>query len=128
VRTAGEIVAAARGCIGARFRPHGRDPAFGLDCVGVAGIAFDRRVPGDYALRGGATEAIGRSMEATGLVAIAVTEARAGDLVLMDGGPGQLHIGIMTDRGFVHADARLRRVIETPGRPARMIGVWREVG
>jgi hypothetical protein len=28
-----------------------------------------------------------------------------------------MHLGIMTDRGFVHADARLGKVVETPGLP-----------
>jgi murein DD-endopeptidase / murein LD-carboxypeptidase len=34
---------------------------------------------------------------------------------------------VLTDGGFVHADAGLRRVVETPGRPdATLIGAWRE--
>jgi hypothetical protein len=44
-------------------------------------------------------------------------------------GPAQLHLAILTGRGFIHADARLRRVVETPGRPdPAPIMVWREEG
>ena len=40
-----------------------------------------------------------------------------GDLLLMRVGDEQMHLGIMTDRGFVHADARRGKVVETPGLP-----------
>ncbi|PTW48809.1 hypothetical protein C8J25_101308 [Sphingomonas faeni] len=41
-------------------------------------------------------------------------------------GPGQVHLGIRTAAGFVHADASLRRVVERPGMPPwPLIGVWR---
>lgn len=33
------VVARARAAIGARFRPRGRVPEAGLDCVGLAGWA-----------------------------------------------------------------------------------------
>jgi len=115
-------VVAARGCVGARFRPHGRDPSYGLDCVGVAAIAFGRGVPGDYALRGGTAEVAARAIEAIGLRR--VDAAEAGDLVLIEAGMGQLHLAVMTDGGFVHADAGLRRVVESPGQPAGMVGAW----
>ena len=36
------IIAAARAAIGARFRLHGRDPATGLDCVGLVACAAPR--------------------------------------------------------------------------------------
>ena len=42
---------------------------------------------------------------------------RVGDLLLMAVAEDQLHLGVLTLRGFVHADARLRRVVETPGLP-----------
>lgn len=47
-------------------------------------------------------------------------------MLLMAAGPGQLHLGIRTVGGFVHADAGLRRVVERPGMPPwPLIGVWR---
>ena len=42
---------------------------------------------------------------------------RAGDLVLFRAGPGQLHLGIASEDGVIHADASLRRVVERPGMP-----------
>jgi hypothetical protein len=36
----------------------------------------------------------------------------------MSAGPQQIHLGIRTAAGFVHAHAGIRRVVETPGTPA----------
>ena len=55
-----------------------------------------------------------------------VDSPHAGDLLLLAPGPYQHHLAILTDRGFVHADAGLRRVVETPGWPAwPLVGAWR---
>ncbi len=60
---------------------------------------------------------------------VRVDEAEAGDVLLMAAGPGQVHLGIRTVGGFVHADAGLRRVVERPGMPPwPLIGVWRMGG
>jgi murein DD-endopeptidase / murein LD-carboxypeptidase len=127
MRRSDAIVARARACVGAPFRPHGRDPRWGLDCVGVAAIAFEKIVPADYSLRGRDAEGIKGMIARAGLTAVPCRQADAGDLVLIEAGPAQLHLAILTERGFVHADARLRRVVETPGpiRPTP-IGAWRE--
>lgn len=120
------VVVRARACIGARFLAHGRDPAFGLDCVGVAAVAFGCEVAGGYALRGGDPARIITGIEQRGLVR-GEDPARPGDLLLIAAGHGQLHLAIRTDTGFVHACARLRRVVETPGLPAgTTLGFWRE--
>jgi len=110
----------ARGAIGARFRLHGRDVAHGLDCVGLAGLAYKAQVPRGYALRGGSAERVEELVRAAGLVRAA--DARPGDLVLFRAGPGQLHLGIASEVGVIHADAGLRRVVERPGVPP-----WPEV-
>ena len=50
-----DIAARARSLVGVRFRPQGRDPGIGLDCVGLAAVSADvpvERVRRDYALRG----------------------------------------------------------------------------
>ena len=123
------IVARARGCVGARYRPFGRIAAFGLDCVGVAGIALGLPVPANYQLRGGDAERIAQSIARPGLERIATDAAGAGDLTLLEAGIGQLHLIVLTERGYVHADAMLRRVVETPGAPAGLLlGVWRKEG
>jgi murein DD-endopeptidase / murein LD-carboxypeptidase len=108
-----EIVARARALIGARFRPQGRSAATGLDCIGVVAVAIGARdVPADYALRGGTVEALAAELVRAGPRA-ADGPAR-GDVLLMRPGAGQLHLGIFTGGGFVHADAGLRRVVERP--------------
>jgi hypothetical protein len=125
-------VAAARHAVGARFRLHGRDPVTGLDCVGLAVWAlsaggFAGAVPSGYALRGGDQEAVAALITDLGLVA--VVGAGPGDLVLAVSGPGQLHLMILTEGGFVHADAMLRRVVERPGAvPWPVLGCWRFLG
>ena len=120
-----EIVARARACVGARFKLQGRDPAFGLDCVGLAGWAFEVAADGGYGLRGGDPDAIAARVEAAGVVPIAVAGAGAGDLVLIAAAPRQYHLAVLTESGFVHAHAGLRRVVETPGRPDAVVRAWR---
>lgn len=123
---------AALALVGARFRLHGREPSHGLDCIGVAAAAlkaagFEGAVPSGYALRGGSAEAVVRFMDAAGLVRADPQEP--GDILLLQTGPAQLHLAVRTARGFVHADARLRRVVETPGAPLwPLLGAWRYSG
>lgn len=125
------IAAAARTLVGARFRPQGRDPAIGLDCIGVVAVAFARAgitvdAPGDYPQRGGDPARIAARIDAAGLRRVAPAKAVAGDVLLLAAGPAQLHVAVLTATGFVHADAGLRRVVETPGRPQwPAIGAWR---
>ncbi|MBC7985664.1 MAG: peptidoglycan endopeptidase [Sphingomonadaceae bacterium] len=121
-------VAAARACVGARFRAQGRDPATGLDCVGLAAFAVRAGaarldVPNGYRLRG-SVERVAAGLEALGFAR--AQELAPGDLMVMRAGPGQGHLGVWTGTGLVHADARLRRVVETPGAPGWPVtGVWR---
>lgn len=119
-----EVVARARAAIGARFRPRGRVPASGLDCVGLVGWAYGAAVPAGYAMRSGDAARVGAVAGAAGLCA---AEGRAaGDLVLLASGPGQLHLGIDSGTGLIHADAMLRRVVERPDPlPWPEIGRWR---
>jgi hypothetical protein len=56
VRCGARLAAAADDLVGCRFRLRGRDPATGLDCVGVAAVALARCgglavVPQDYQMR-----------------------------------------------------------------------------
>lgn len=113
--------------IGARFRLHGRDPATGVDCVGLAAWAFEAEVPRDYALRSGDAARVRAFVARLGL---SEAEGRAtGDLLLLRSGPGQLHLAIDSGAGIVHADAMLRRVVERPGAiPWAVIGRWRKLG
>lgn len=131
------VVAAARGAVGVRFRLHGRDPAYGLDCVGLAALAIragairagggQTLIPTGYALRSGDSDAAAAMIEVAGL--IRADHGQPGDLLLCRAGPGQLHLVIDSGApggGFIHADAQLRRVVERPGPPPwPVIGRWR---
>ncbi|MDG2534472.1 peptidoglycan endopeptidase [Sphingomonas sp. HITSZ_GF] len=119
------VVARARAALGARFRARGRRPEQGLDCVGLAGWAHGVAVPGGYAMRSGDAARVRAAVAAIGLIE---AEGRApGDLVLLASGPGQLHLGIDSGTGLIHADAVLRRVVERPDPlPWPVIGRWRQ--
>ncbi|MBO9712968.1 peptidoglycan endopeptidase [Sphingomonas sp.] len=125
-------LAAARTVVGARFRLHGRERASGLDCVGLAALAlraegFEGVVPSGYALRQGDAEAVCAALASAGLTR--VETARAGDLLLLRVGAGQLHLAIDSGDGIVHADAMLRRVVERPGVPPwPLVSCWRFEG
>ena len=125
-------VEAARGAVGTRFRLHGRDPAFGLDCVGLAALAlraagYRGDIPADYALRGGDAAILAARLDASGLVR--GDAPWPGDLALFACDVTQFHMGIIVPGGIVHADAALRRVVERPGVPPwPMLGCWRVIG
>lgn len=118
----------ARALIGTCFRPQGRNVGQGLDCVGLCLAAFDLptdMVRADYRLRGHyraeVIHALLRRFRRVGR-----SQARPGDLLLLEVADSQLHLVVLTGSGFVHADARLRRVVETPGTPPwPLIGIYR---
>ena len=117
----------ARALIGTRFRAQGRGPD-GLDCVGLVLEVFGIRaetVRRDYALRGEAeTELKAQLMRF--FRPVPAGKQRCGDLLLLGPATDQLHLAVLTQRGFVHAHAGLRRVVETPGAPAwPVFGVFR---
>jgi murein DD-endopeptidase / murein LD-carboxypeptidase len=116
-----------RALVGAPFRLHGRDPATGLDCVGVAALVFGvAQVPRGYSVRTADGEGVLALIDAAGLTRVRRDPA-AGDLVLMKSGPAQCHLAVMTEAGFVHADAGIGRVVETPGRlPWPIIAIWED--
>lgn len=105
--------------VGVSFRPQGRDAATGLDCIGlvlrVFGIPEDE-VRRDYRLAGND----GPELEC-GLARffrrLSAGRRAAGDVLLCKVRRGQFHLAIECEGSFVHADARLRRVVETPGSP-----------
>lgn len=105
--------------VGTRFRPQGRTPEHGLDCVGLLLCAFDLprdMVRSDYRLRGAYRVEIEQAMRVS-FRRIPKAWRRAGDALLFVISQDQLHLAIESCAGFVHADARLGRVVETPGAP-----------
>jgi hypothetical protein len=124
-----EIAARARSLVGTRFRPQGRDLALGLDCVGAAAAAAGippERIRRDYPLRGQVVGEIENKLGELGWRLVPGDESKAGDVIVCEAGPGQLHLLVSTGTGFVHADAGLRRVTERPFPvPWRVLGAWR---
>ncbi|MFN3945196.1 MAG: peptidoglycan endopeptidase [Allosphingosinicella sp.] len=121
--------AAARELVGARFRPQGRVPAHGLDCIGVAmiaaGVAEDS-VRRDYPLHAFEPEELHAGLARAGLVRVDPDRTRPGDVVVARPGAERLHLAVLVDGGFVHADAGLRRVVEVPGAlPWPLLSAWR---
>ncbi len=129
---AGErVAAAALALVGTPFRLHGRDPATGLDCVGLAALALARSglavdPPRGYGLRNSSIEAALAVAERCDLVP-ASGAPMPGDIVLAAPGPAQHHLLVaITGKAFVHAHAALRRVVAMPGPlPWPILRNWR---
>ena len=124
-----EIVARARALIGVRFRPQGRDPDHGLDCIGVAMMATGvpkERVRSDYGLHSSDPNEMNSGFDRSGFIRIAPAAARDGDILLVRPQPSALHVVILTDAGYLHADIRRRKVVEVPGAvPWPVLSAWR---
>jgi cell wall-associated NlpC family hydrolase len=118
--TGEDLADAAEGLVGVPFRLHGRDPAEGLDCVGVVAAAFAAcgarpREPRGYGLR---NRSLGSMLDLAARAGLSITAqpVAPGDIVLVRPGPGQHHLLVALDRErFVHAHAGLRRVVVQPG-------------
>jgi len=129
------LAVAAEALVGARFRLHGRDPATGLDCVGVLEVALrdaglpcplPSTPPFTYALKMRDVGACVRQAGAWGF-APAGGPVLPGDVLLFHLGPCQYHLVIAArGGGFVHAHAGLRRVIHAARLPEWPLeGHWR---
>lgn len=120
------VAEAALGLVGCRFRLHGRDPATGLDCIGLVHAAHNAAgaravAPHGYGLRNIAIDSWLPFAAQSGLVA-APGPIRAGDVLLLALGYAQHHLVIAIDAGsVVHAHAGLRRVVRQPREPAWQI-------
>lgn len=123
-----DIIARARSAVGTRFRPQGRELDIGVDCVGLAMFAFrvqSDAEPRDYRLRGHHQRELERRMPRY-FRRIRPSGRRPGDLILCTVSDDQMHLAIDCGGSFIHADARLRQVVETPGEPGwPVVGVFR---
>lgn len=125
------LAKAALDLAGTRFRLHGRNPASGLDCIGLLEAALMQigrpaRLPQGYRLRLASLE---RWLPDPGVLGFANSEGaiEPGDVLLLTPSPGQFHLAIAISEGrCVHANAGLRRVVEAPELPeAEVLHHWR---
>jgi len=129
VTSRGDAIAArARALVGTPYRPKGRTRD-GLDCAGLAAIAFGfppAAVPRGYGRRSTGLDLLAAQLERLGLAPAGAESPAPGDLLVFRTGLGQLHLGIATGTGFVHADAGSLRAVERPFPPPWPIAaVWR---
>ncbi len=114
--TGKNLAAAASRLAGTRFAPHGRDPATGLDCLGLllAAMAACGERPAlsaHYSVRRrGEGEALATAMR-LGLID-ANGPVEPGDVLLVRCSPVHVHVLIALGRDrFVHAHAGLGKVV-----------------
>ena len=124
-----ETAARARALVGVRFRPQGRRREHGLDCLGLVALAADLPVealPSGYRMRSRVSDEMLAIDLGLGVRSIAPSAARAGDMLLVETAMGLHHFIVLVEDGYVHADARLGRVVLTPGAvPWPVAAGWR---
>lgn len=125
------LAEAAEALVGTKFRLHGRDPATGLDCVGLLGAALTEigrpvTLPNGYPLRATSVDALLPDPAALGF-AEASGAIVPGDVLLLGLGACQFHLAIAArGGGHVHAHAGLHRVVlSPPPLPAAPVRHWR---
>lgn len=111
------VVERARGLVGIKFRPQGRSVEFGFDCLGlvldansITATVPTYRLRGDHALRL-------RAALVQHFDEVCASEKRPGDALLLQVCPKQVHLAVYCGGSFIHADARVGHVVETPGEP-----------
>ena len=128
----GEALAgAAEALVGTPFRLHGRDPATGLDCIGLVGTAlaacgYRVHVPEGYGLRNARIDRFLAFAPRNGLHP-ATGPTLPGDVVLTVPGPAQHHLMVALGAArAVHAHAGLRRTVaQTFPTPFHALRRWR---
>jgi hypothetical protein len=117
------LAQAAASLVGSRFRLHGRNPASGLDCVGLLEAALrltgrDVSLPTGYSLRHSRPACWLPDPASCGFANVSGAFL-PGDAILVQTAVGQVHLAIAgRTAGWVHAHAGLRRVVISPQRPA----------
>ena len=109
----------ARALVGVPFRAQGRNPAIGVDCVGLTLHAFNlpmQHTRINYRLRGKHAVEIDEGFRPY-FEEVSCSSICPGDVLLLEVARDQLHLAIACGQSFVHADAGIRYVVETPGPP-----------
>lgn len=102
--------------MGVPYRLHGRNPAFGLDCVGLVAHSLSESggilpVIPPYGLRNSRYGFVTNLAQNAGFEAV-TDDFRCGDFLCAIPGPAQLHLLIVLGpKLLVHADAGRRQVV-----------------
>ena len=113
------LAESALALVGVPFRLHGRDPATGLDCIGVLaaalrGCGITIHLPGNYGLRSLRLPDFSELASELGFTPAKGAERR-GDVLFVRPCPVQFHLLIALGSGeCVHAHVGLRRVVRSP--------------
>ncbi|MCF8473068.1 MAG: C40 family peptidase [Emcibacter sp.] len=111
-----QIILCARRCLGVPFRHQGRNPSYGLDCVGLVvyvakslGLSdFDqldyKKIP--------KKQAISRYANSADFRIKPIEQMMYGDIILLRFGRFLEHAAIVTDRGIIHACEKYGKVTE----------------
>ena len=125
------FVGTAAALVGTPFRLHGRDPATGLDCIGLVhaalvAIGVKPVAPHGYSFRNLAVDQWLHLAEQSGLVP-SPGLIRTGDVLLVALGACQHHLAIAADPdSIIHAHAGLRQVVRQRREPDwRVCAKWR---
>ena len=109
-------------------------PGRSLDCVGLAVYSlFDSdglaQIAVNYHFRGYYEDWLATGLQNLGLKPQLSNQPWAlGDLIVFKPSASQVHLGISTKGGVVHAHAGLRKIVMTPDPQMRVIGHWRLEG
>ena len=106
----------AQAALGTRFRRQGRLVGLGLDCVGLLLHAYGiepERAPRDYQFNGYRLSSIEAHLRILGFRRISRPSARPEDLLIYQVANTQFHLGLKMERGILHADAMVRKVVES---------------
>jgi cell wall-associated NlpC family hydrolase len=125
------LARAAAGMLGCPFRLYGRDPARGLDCVGLVcasleALGLSADWPAGYRLRNSAISSWLACAERSHLT-LGKGPLLPGDIVLFAPGLGQQHL-VIVDSGeqMIHAHAGLCKVVRQPlALPNDRLAHWR---
>jgi cell wall-associated NlpC family hydrolase len=113
------FVEAARSMIGCPFLLYGRNPATGLDCIGLvaaclAAIGREPAPPSGYRLRNRRIEPWLSCAQHSGFEIVSIPPL-PGDIALVSPAAGQHHLVVIENaRAMIHAHAGLRRVVREP--------------
>ena len=125
------LAQAAGELVGTPFRLQGRDPAHGLDCIGLVLVSLGRigvqlHFPADYRPRRREFAIPAEALRRAGLEP-ALPPRMPGDILLLRTARTQLHLAIAQDAtSVIHAHAGLGRVVAGPLDTAwPIISAWR---